>query len=63
MPDQMTARPPFRIIAFVMAFVCFLLAVALGIFMDDAQWLMVIFLFVAFVMLIIGATGRWPPKS
>jgi hypothetical protein len=64
MPDQRTARPLFRKIAIVMAFVCFALAGVLGVFMGDGKLIGAgSCLFVGFVMLTIATKGHWPPRS
>jgi hypothetical protein len=58
------ARPLFRRLALVMAFVCFILAAVFGIAPAVEHKLMTagLCLFVGFVMLTIAKTGFWPPR-
>lgn len=58
------ARPLFRRLAIVMAFVCFILGAVFGIIpaVEDKMLTAGLCLFVGFVMLTIGKTGSWPPR-
>jgi hypothetical protein len=58
------AHPLFRKLALGMAVICLGLAVLFGFTADDLKgWTVGVCLFLAFVMLTIGRTGTWPPRS
>jgi hypothetical protein len=58
------ARRPFRILAALVAVVCFVLAAVVGIApVEDGFFAVGIFLFVGFVMVAIAGTGHWPPRA
>src|SRR5438874_9930054 len=56
------ARRPFRILAALVAVVCFVLAAVAGFGpVDDGLLAAGVFVFVGFVMVAIAGTGHWPP--
>jgi fatty acid desaturase len=57
------ARRPFRFLAIVVAFVCFLLSGASQFILGE-DWLVgaIIFLFVGLMMCVIAITGYWPRR-
>jgi hypothetical protein len=58
------ARPLFRMLAFGVAVVCFVLAAVFRFASPEAGVLpQITCLVVRFIMLVIGGTGFWPPRS
>jgi peptidoglycan/LPS O-acetylase OafA/YrhL len=55
------SRPLFRKLAFGVAIICFVLA-AVFTFTTPEIFPRIVCLVVGFIMLVIGATGNWPPK-
>jgi hypothetical protein len=58
------ARRPFRILAALVALVCFVLAAVLGFGpVEDGLFAASFFVLVGFVMAVIAGTGHWAPRA
>lgn len=58
------ARPVFRKLALALSVLCFLLALLFRFTTpEQGKFPVIISILVGFILLVIGRTGRWPPKS